>query len=74
MYDLNDLLLPGSGVSDIHMNEGVNGINDLGQIAATGTINGQLRAVRLDPVPAPEPATAVLLLGGTALLGLRRRQ
>jgi hypothetical protein len=47
-------------------------INNLGQIAASGTFEGQDRAVLLTPTP--EPASAVLLLGGAALLGLRRQR
>ena len=80
MYDLNDLLVPGSGVTQLGVgsntgnDSGGNSINDLGQIAAYGVIGGQLHALRLDPVATPEPASAVLLLGGAALLGLRRRR
>jgi probable HAF family extracellular repeat protein len=47
MYDLNDLLVTGSGVSGLSVSPG--GINDLGQIAATGTVGGQTHALRLDP-------------------------
>ena len=74
MYDLFTLLLLGSGVTDLTVTPGGNSINDSGQIAATGTIGGQPHALRLDPVATPEPASAVLLLGGAALLGLRRRR
>jgi len=45
MYDLNDLLPPGS---PWELNE-ARGINDSGQIAGTGTINGQKHAFRLTP-------------------------
>ena len=73
MYDLNTLILPGSGVSNIQvLQNGTNSINDLGQIAAFGVVGGQTRALRLTPTP--EPASAALLLGGAALLGLRRRR
>jgi hypothetical protein len=71
MYDLLTLLLPGSRVTSLVI--GVGGsINDLGQIAATGTINGQTHALRLDPV-VPEPSAALLLIGSGVPLLLRRR-
>ena len=74
MYNLNLLLLPGSGVTNLTISNNVgNTINDHRQIAAFGNIGGQTRALRLDPV-VPEPASAALLLGGGALLGLRRRR
>ena len=68
MYDLNSLLLTDSAV-DL---TSATGINDVGQIAAYGTIDGQSHALLLTPTP--EPASAALLLGGAALLGLRRRR
>lgn len=72
MYSLNSLLLPGSGVSDLSIS-GAGTINDSGQIAAIGTINGQTHALRLTPVPTPEPSSALLLLGSVGLLaGFRR--
>lgn len=74
MYDLDSILLAGSGVSGLTIGEQGNSINASGQIAAYGTIGGQTHALRLDPVATPEPASAFLLLGGAALLGLRRRR
>jgi probable HAF family extracellular repeat protein len=76
MFDLNDLILPDSGITNLGIpNGGVNdpygNINDFGQIAEIGT-GAASHALRLDPVP--EPASAVLLLGGAALLGLRRQR
>lgn len=49
-------------------------INDLGQIAGTGFIDGQQRAFFLSPVP--EPSASVLMLGGLLVLQnlARRRQ
>ena len=66
MSDLNDLLAPGSGwvIREAY------GINDLGWIAATGysAALGKTHALLL----VPEPASAMLLLGGGLAL-LRRR-
>ena len=78
MYDLNTLLVPGSQVFRLDVTNSGAGINDGGQILAMaefflGPIGGP-HLVRLDPVVVPEPASAVLLLGGAALLGLRRRR
>ena len=71
MYDLNDLILPGSGVTNFSISGFGGGINDSGQIAATDTINGQRHALRLTPTP--EPSSALLLLASTGLLaGFRR--
>jgi probable HAF family extracellular repeat protein len=72
MYDLNTLLLPGSGVTGLTVGDFGNSINNSGQIAAMGTINGQTHALLLTPTP--EPASTALLLVGGALLGLRRRR
>jgi probable HAF family extracellular repeat protein len=72
MFDLFTLLVPGSGVTNLTIDFQGNAINNSGQIAATGTINGQQRALRLDLVVVPEPSS-ILLLASTALLaGVRR--
>ena len=73
MYDLYSLLLPGSGVTNLDISN-AGSINNSGQIAATGTINGQQRALRLDPITVPEPTSIMLLLSGASLLGLSRRR
>ena len=39
-----------------------------------GTINGQTHALRLDPVATPEPTSALLLLGSSGMLLLRRHR
>ena len=70
MYDLNSLLLPDSGVSNLVISKGGNGINNLGQIVATGTVGGQPHALRLTPTP--EPASVALLVVGATLLAARR--
>lgn len=48
-------------------------INNLGQIAGTGMIDGNQRAFFLAP-PIPEPESMALLLAGLALLGVVRRR
>lgn len=47
-------------------------INNLGQIAGTGTINGQQHAFFLTPVP--EPGTYALMLAGLSLLCMQARR
>lgn len=67
MYDLSDLFL-GSGWT---VNNGVQCINDAGQIAGYGLINGQTHAFLATlefTEPIPEPTTIVLM--GCGLLGL----
>jgi probable HAF family extracellular repeat protein len=57
MEDLNDLVVPGSGVTNIRLqdNARVPGkcINDSGQIAATGDVMGVTHAILLTPGVAP---------------------
>jgi len=70
MTDLNALIDPASGwvITDAAA------INEMRQIAATACKEGLCYAVRLDLVPAvPEPSVFMLLAGGLALLGWRRR-
>jgi probable HAF family extracellular repeat protein len=72
MYDLNDLLVPGSGVTDIGLADGGSVcINDLEQIAASGTIGGQRHALLLTPI-VPEPSTTIFGVVGTFGLLFRR--
>ena len=60
---LGDLLSDGSGWS---LNYPFAGINDSGQIAGTGLINGEAHAFLMTPVPVP----TALWLFGSGLLGL----
>ena len=60
-HDLNSLVAQGWSVRDAVA------INDHGQIAAVGCLQGQCNAVVLAPVP--EPQVAGLLLAGLPLLG-----
>jgi len=56
MSDVNNLIQPGSGVTNISMNDFGNSINDWGQIVAHGIVSGQTHAVLLNPV---DPLTSV---------------
>ena len=49
MSNINDLVLPGSGITNIRI-DGYAAINDWGQIAAFGAVGGQQHAVLLNPV------------------------
>lgn len=71
MYDLSSLLLPGSGITGLAVDIG-NNINDLGQIAAFGTIGGHTHALLLTPTP--EPSSATLVIGSGWMLLVRRRR
>ncbi len=73
MYDLRSLLDPGTGIVRLNVDFPGNTLNDLGQIVARADfVGGGTQVVRLDPTP--EPGSALLLLGGAALLGLGRRR
>ncbi len=69
MYDLNNLIVPGSGAFEIR----VNGINDSGQIVGSARFGGEQHAIRLNPVATvPEPSSALLALGSAAMVLSRR--
>jgi uncharacterized membrane protein len=71
MHDLNSLL--SSTSSGWQLAEG-DAINDLGQIAGTGWIDGQQHAFLLTPDQAtPEPATLPLACGAAILFAARYR-
>jgi len=71
IYDLNALLadpLLGWQLTE------ADAINDLGQIAGTGNLNGQQHAFLLDPqTSVPEPASLLLTCGGLLLAALSSR-
>ena len=70
MSDLNAQLINGQGWT---LYQG-RGINDLGQITGTGSLNNQTRAFLLTPVAdTPEPATT-LLVSAAILAALARRR
>jgi len=58
LTDLNTLIPANSGI----VIRSANAINDSGQIAATGTVNGNTRALRLDPGSAPLSYSISVLL------------
>jgi probable HAF family extracellular repeat protein len=72
LYDLNNLVSPASGVTDIALNFQGDPINNSGQIPAYGTIGGQSHALLLTPVPEPTisqlAASAATAAMGYALL------
>jgi probable HAF family extracellular repeat protein len=66
MQDLNNLIAPGSNFILTQ----AQGINDRGQIAGAGVINGELHAVLLTPQPSqgvPEPASTLGILAFGAI-------
>jgi probable HAF family extracellular repeat protein len=67
MFDLNELIDPGSGWSLVNAHD----INNLGQIVGMGEYNGATRAFRLDPIPEP---SALGLVGAVGWMMLRRRR
>ncbi len=68
MYDLETLLVSGSGVTDLVIDYSGNNINDKGQIAATGRINGlSQHALLLDPVPMVDIAVTGVTNNGAVL-------
>ena len=72
MYDLNALL---AGTTSSWQLSEADAINDLGQIAGTGYIDGQQHAFLLNPISSstPEPATVLLVWGALAMIAGRRR-
>jgi probable HAF family extracellular repeat protein len=74
MYDLNALIPGWTGTSNVLV--AAYSINDAGQIAAEGVIDGQVEAVLLNPIAVPEPSTCFLLalgaLWGSVALTRRR--
>ena len=70
MYDLNNLIPTGTGITDITLDTSTNAINSVGQIAAQGSVGGNTHALLLTPTP--EPASAMLFLSGIAVLAGRR--
>jgi probable HAF family extracellular repeat protein len=79
IFDLNDLIRPETGwtLRDAY------GINELGQIAGTGTLDGSERAFLLsptgiegpppDPIPEPAPIALLGLVAGWAVYRRRHR-
>jgi probable HAF family extracellular repeat protein len=69
MYDLNDLIPIGTGITDIDLPIfGSNPINDLGQIAAHGTVGGQRHALLLTPTSLIKPILAISQTGPSTII------
>lgn len=64
MYDLNDLVVDGSGWTL----ETAQDINDSGQIIGSGTLNNQSHSFLLTPVQSAVPEPASIILCATALV------
>jgi probable HAF family extracellular repeat protein len=69
MVDLNDFIDPQSG----WLITEANAINNAGEIAGTGVIDGQPHAVLLTPVPEPSASTLAALTAVGLLIGRRNR-
>jgi probable HAF family extracellular repeat protein len=67
MRDLNSFIDPASG----WVLTRASGINDSGQIAGTGTINGQTHAFLISPVPVPLPSSFFMAVVAGLLLLVR---
>ena len=72
MYDLYDLLPHDSGVSVLLIAGAGNPINDLGQIAAYGDIDGQQAVFLLTPIAVPEPSAGLLASVGVVVVASNR--
>src|SRR5205807_2615717 len=59
LYNLNDLIPPGSG----WVLTGAAAVNDVGQIIGVGTLNGEDRAFRLDPLTTAPPTITSQITG-----------
>ena len=68
MYDLNSLILEGSG----SVLDGANDINDKGQIVAVGLLNGVSSGFLLTPIPEPS-AVYLFALGLYFIIKQRKR-
>lgn len=67
--DLNALISPDSGWNLLQ----AYAVNDVGQIAGWGTINGQTHAFLLTPAALPEPSSSAIVFAGLVQLLRRKR-